>query len=79
MVYVNDFQGTDNEKIEQAIAARGLEGTVVLEPKKDGTPWLLDRAILLPENTTFIVRNCKIKLSDKCRDNFFMACLMPND
>lgn len=42
MVYVNDFQGTDNEKIEQAIAARGLEGTVVLDPKKDGTPWLLD-------------------------------------
>jgi len=72
VVYVKKFVGeNDNEKIEKAVAERGKDGFVVLEPKTDGTPWILDRAILLPENTFFIVRNCKIKLSDSCRDNFF--------
>ena len=33
--------------------------------------WLLDEAVLLPENTTVILRDVKIKLSDRCRDNFF--------
>ena len=71
MVYVKDFKGTDNEKIEAAISARGADGMVVIDGKENGEPWLLDRAILLPENTCVILRNCKLKLSDKCRDNFF--------
>ena len=44
---------------------------MVIEAKRGGAPWLLDRAILIPENTTVIIRGCKIKLSDRCRDNFF--------
>jgi hypothetical protein len=42
-----------------------------IEPERDW--WLLDRAILLPENTTILLQNCRIKLSDKCRDNFFRS------
>lgn len=71
MVYVKDFKGTDNEKIDLAIASRGADGIVVIEAKENGEPWLLDRAICLLENTCVILRNCKIKLSDNCRDNFF--------
>ena len=77
MVNVNDFlkQG-DNEAFDAAIAARGRDGIVLIPPREstDGRDyWLLDRAILLPENTTVILKNCKIKLSDKCRDNFFRS------
>ncbi len=71
MVNAKDFLGTDNEKIDSAILGRGADGIVVIEGKENGEPWLLDRAILLPENTTVILRNVKLKLSDKCRDNFF--------
>ena len=72
MVYTSDFEGnSDNEVIENAILAKGADDIVVIEAKKDGSPWLLDRAILIPENTTVILRGCKIKLSDSCRDNFF--------
>lgn len=78
MLTVNDFTGADdNERIEAAIANR-IDGMVILTPRvSDIEPerswWLLDRAILLPENTTFIIRNCRIKLSDNCRDNFFRS------
>jgi len=77
MISVNDFKGlNDNEIIEAAIASRDADGIVFIPPRvSDIEPerdyWLLDRAILLPENTTIIMQNSKIKLSDKCRDNFF--------
>ncbi len=72
MVYVKNFEGNnDSERINNAILGRDIDGTVVIEPKENGEPWLLDSAILLPENTMVIIRNCKIKLSDNCRDNFF--------
>lgn len=77
MINVNDFKGlNDNEVIEAAIANRDADGIVFIPPRiSDIEPerdyWLLDRAILLPENTTVIMQNSKIKLSDKCRDNFF--------
>jgi len=77
MVNVNDFlKQNDNETLDAAIAARGADGIVVIPPRKsaDGRDWwLLDRAILLPANTTVILQNCKIKLSDQCRDNFFRS------
>lgn len=74
----NDFTGaTDSERIENAIRNRE-NGFVVIprravetEPERDY--WLIDRAILIPENTTVVLQNCKIKLSDKCRDNFFRS------
>ena len=75
---VNDFSGkTDNERIEEAIRNRNGDIVVIpprvsdIEPERDW--WLLDRAILLPENTTILLQNCRIKLSDKCRDNFFRS------
>ncbi len=78
MKTVNDYSGlTDNERIEAAI--RDCEGgTVVIPARKsdiepERTTWLLDRAILLPSNTTVILQNCHIKLSDRCRDNFFRS------
>lgn len=78
MSCVNEYSGAnDNERIETAIRER--KGDVVLipprvsdiEPERDW--WLLDRAILLPADTTVILQNCRIKLSDKCRDNFFRS------
>ena len=77
MINVNSFRDLpDNDAIELAISRRGADGIVVIPPREsdiepERTYWLLDRAILLPENTTIILQNCKIKLSDRCRDNFF--------
>ena len=77
MIYANDFAAlTDSDTLDAAIANRDGDGVIVISPRKsDIEPerdfWLIDRAILIPENTTVILRNCKIKLSDKCRDNFF--------
>lgn len=75
---VNDYSGrSDNERIEAAIRDRSSQ-TVLLprrvsdvEPERDW--WRLDRAILLPSNTTVILQDCKLKLSDTCRDNFFRS------
>lgn len=77
MICVNEFKGlTDNEILENAIKKKTADGIIVIPPREpdeqsDRTYWLIDRAILLPENTTVILQNCKIKLSDRCRDNFF--------
>ena len=76
MVNVNDFKGqNDNERIENAIKNKDGDGIVIIPPRISETEperhsYLLDRAILIPENTTIVLENCKIKLSDKCRDNF---------
>ena len=77
MVNANDFHGaTDSETLELAIRNRDPDGVVVIPPRRsdidpERTAWLIDRAVLLPENTTVLLRNCRIKLSDRCRDNFF--------
>lgn len=77
MINVNDFlKQNDNEAFDAAIAARGKDGVVLVPPREGGDGrdfWLLDRAILLPENTTVVLQNVKIKLSDSCRDNFFRS------
>ena len=79
MVNVNDFKNmSDNDMLDAAIKNRGADGVVIIPPRKsDIEPerdfWLLDRAVLLPSNTTVILMNSKIKLSDKCRDNFFRS------
>lgn len=78
MKNVNDYAGaTDNERIEAAIRDRGGEAVVIPPRKSSVEPerhwWRLDRAILLPSDTTVILENCRIKLSDVCRDNFFRS------
>ncbi len=77
MVNVNDFKGCcDSDILESAIRGRDADGIVLIPPRHSETEperrhWLIDRAVLLPENTTVILQNCRIKLSDRCRDNFF--------
>ena len=72
MVYAKDFSGkNDTEIIANAIKNREDDGVVVISSFGDKKEWLLDSAVILPSNTTIIIDNCKIKLSDLCRDNFF--------
>ena len=77
MINVNDCPGrSDNERIEYAIAHRGGDGIVILPPRNADAQdprryWLLERAVLLPSNITFLLQNCTVRLSDTCRDNFF--------
>ena len=79
MIDVNTFPGlTDSDVLDNAFQNIGADGIVVIPPRcRDTEPertyWLIDRAILIPENTTVILRNCRIKLSDRCRDNFFRS------
>ena len=80
----NNFTGSDIEKINAAVlAAQKEDGVVRIGRRKadDGRNfWLIDSAILLPENTTLIVSNTKIKLSDISRDNFVRSanCIVGN-
>lgn len=75
----NYYQGTDSERIAQAVAAAPENGGVVRIPARkpdlisDRTYWELDSAILLPSNTTLLLDNCVLKLSDRCRDNFIRS------
>ncbi len=75
---VNDYEGaSDVDRIEAAIRDRRGNPVVISSRKSEQEPdrdwWLLDRAILLPGDTTVIIENCRIKLSDSCRDNFFRS------
>ena len=79
MIDVNKYHGiTDNETIQNAINNRDPDGVVIIGPRQSPTEperksWILDSAILLPENTTIVLQNCTLKLSDRCRDNFFRS------
>ncbi len=74
----NIFTSRSDSDILEEIIKNAENGIAVIpqrisdvEPER--THWLIDRAILIPSDTTVILRNCKIKLSDKCRDNFFRS------
>lgn len=75
----NDFQGSDSERINLAVAAGAVSGRRVVIPRRneaaDGPRniWLLDSAILLPGGVTLELENCHIKLSNRCRDNFIRS------
>ncbi len=75
----NDYQGSDSERIAQAVAAASVNSGVAYIPARrpdaesDRNYWLLDSAILLPSDTTLILDNCVLKLSDRCRDNFIRS------
>ncbi len=75
----NEFQGTDVERINRAIAVAAGTGRPVVIPRMNmagSEPrdvWLLDSAILLPGDTTLILQGCHLKLSDRCRDNFIRS------
>lgn len=72
--FKNFVGSTDSDKIEEAL--RLVDDGIFVLPSRNIVDnerdyWLIDRAILIPENTTIILQNCTIKLSDSCRDNFF--------
>ena len=75
----NDFKGSDIERIQQAVdAAAAGDGRVVIprmnrcgQASRDY--WLIDSAIRLPSNLTLELDQCRIKLSDRCRDNFIRS------
>jgi hypothetical protein len=75
----NEFTGSDAERINRAIEAAAAAGDRVVIPRvnRSGTAprevWLLDSAILLRSNTTLELDNCRIKLSDRCRDNLMRS------
>lgn len=79
MINVNDFNfENDNEVFEKALENKTEDGIILIPPRistfePERNYWLIDRAILLAENTTIIMQNSTIKLSDKCRDNFFRS------
>ena len=69
--------GSDSDRIEQALAyakANSLPLEITARESADGrTHWLIDRAVCLPGDTEMQIVNCKIKLSDRCRDNFIRS------
>ena len=75
----NNFTGSDIEKINAAItAAAGTTNCVKISKRHADAAserdfWLIDSAIFIPENMTLIVSDCKIKLSNRCRDNFLRS------
>ena len=82
----NNYEGSDIERINAAVRDARTNGGIVriFKRKPDKTSdrdfWLIDSAILLPENTTLYLMNCKIKLSDRARDNWIRSanCIVGN-
>ncbi|TWU25162.1 hypothetical protein Pla52o_14600 [Novipirellula galeiformis] len=75
----NDFQGSDVERINQAIEAAAATGEPVVVPRinraadGDRDIWLLDSAILVQDGTYLELENCHLKLSDQSRDNIIRS------
>ncbi|MFW5868415.1 MAG: hypothetical protein ACOCX2_11400, partial [Armatimonadota bacterium] len=71
----NEFEGSDVERINQALEAAAGTGRRVVIPRRnisaDGVRdvWLLDSAILIPGDSVLELDGCHIKLADSCRDN----------
>jgi polygalacturonase len=69
--------GTQTERIQKAINEAKLRTGKVVIPKYDAIKktdvWMIDQAILLPGDFELELNNCKLKLSDKCRDNFIRS------
>lgn len=70
-------KGSQTDRIQRAINDAMLTSGQVVIPQYDNVTgkdkWLIDKAILLPGNMDLVLNNCTIKLSDKCRDNFFRS------
>lgn len=82
----NNYEGSDSERINAAVRDAHKTGGIVRifkrkpDKKSDRDFWLIDSAILLPSDTTLYLMNCKIKLSDKSRDNWIRSanCIAGN-
>lgn len=77
MITPLEYTGSDAERINAAINA--AENGLVTIPRRlpDASAkrdyWLIDSAILLRSNITLILDDCRIKLSDSCRDNIMRS------
>jgi len=75
----NDFEGSDVERINRALRAAAGTGRRVVIPRRNRSAegerdlWLLDSAILVPGDTVLELDNCRLKLSDRCRDNLIRS------
>lgn len=72
----HDFEGTDTERIQQAVDAACESGQVVRIPgfNQNGSRiWMIDSAILLPSDISIVMDNCTLQLSDRSRDNLFRS------
>ena len=75
----NYYSGSDSERINAAVRdAVKFGGRVKISRRKPDSSsqrdfWLLDSAILVPANTVLIISNCRIKLSDRARDNWIRS------
>ncbi|NND05235.1 MAG: hypothetical protein HKN87_02545 [Saprospiraceae bacterium] len=72
----NQFDGTDTERIQQAIdaAAGNMNKVFISFNQLNGKhEWILDSALLLPSDLTIVLDNCTLQLSDSCRDNLFRS------
>jgi len=75
----NEFNGSDIERINQAVQKAHELGCNVRIPRinlvngERRDLWLIDSAILLPGDTVLELDSCRIKLSDRCRDNFIRS------
>ncbi len=75
----NQFRGSDADRINQALRAAAGTGAQVVIPRRnraadgDRDVWLLDSAILVPGGTTLVLDHCRVKLSDRCRDNLIRS------
>jgi len=79
IVTPNEFRGSDADRINEAIRVGAEKGLRVVIPRRnvseDGERdlWLLDSAILVRDRTVLELHQCRIKLSDRCRDNFIRS------
>jgi len=70
----NAYTGTDSERIEKALAFAVKNGLPLeINRRNSGSCWLLDRAILLPENFELRIVDCELRLSDSARDNWLRS------
>lgn len=77
----NDYDGSDSQRIQQAVADAAARGVALVIPRLNDKPlpgqpddlWVIDEAITLPSNFIVELDNCRIQLSDRCRDNFFRS------
>ena len=75
----NQYTGSDSERINAAIRDAHQFGCKArISPRRPDAAsprdfWLLDSAILVPENTILVISNCRLKLSDQARDNWIRS------
>lgn len=66
------FAGNDTERIQQAIDAATNDDVVQITGEHQHR-WTLDKALLLHSELHVEIRDCTMKLSNQCRDNFMRS------